>query len=259
MPEPASFALSVVGAFNNAIQCFEYVYLAKNFDQDSKNSQLKLDIAKLKLSRWGHSVGLNDVDETTISALPLDIASSPEECEKAKQLLDNISTLFEKAESKSGGPSPKATTTTANDPPSAELDPSATSLHKRLSKLSLQNFTRIRVIKRTRWALFTERHARKLVEDITEQINGLVELFPAAQPVQKRLCQEEGRALAADKNVSLLEPLLAKQDPELGAAIKQSSQDAPQAVTISFERSTNHGLQQGQNFGTQTNNFGAKP
>lgn len=133
------------------------------------------------------------------------------------------------------------------------------SLHDKLSKLSLRNFKPKRAVIRTKWAIHSEKHTRRLIEDISDRVKDLVELFPAAQSAQRQLVEEEGRELTSDENVPLLEPCVAEQDPALDAAIKSHRAPTSQIFNASFARSTNHGgLQQGQAFGNQTNNFGRR-
>ena len=99
MAEAAGLALTVFSAMNSVIQCFDYVELARTFDRDRQSAILKLDIAKLRLSRWAKSVGFNHVDEQNPDLTA--ISASPKELQKAQQLLVHIQGLFGEAESKS--------------------------------------------------------------------------------------------------------------------------------------------------------------
>lgn len=52
--EPASLAIgiaSLAGIFNDAVQCFEYVQLDRNFGTNFQTSLLKMDYARLRLLR----------------------------------------------------------------------------------------------------------------------------------------------------------------------------------------------------------------
>ena len=54
--DPASLAtgvLALAGLFNNAVECFEFIQLGRNFGGDFQTSLLKLDDVRLRLSRWG--------------------------------------------------------------------------------------------------------------------------------------------------------------------------------------------------------------
>jgi Prion-inhibition and propagation len=49
----------LVDLFNNAIDWFEYIQLARNFGTTFQSSLLKLDIERLRLSRWGKAIGIS--------------------------------------------------------------------------------------------------------------------------------------------------------------------------------------------------------
>ena len=51
--------LGLAGLFNNAVDCFKYVQIGRCFGQSYRTSLLKLDNTKLRLSRWGQSIGLS--------------------------------------------------------------------------------------------------------------------------------------------------------------------------------------------------------
>lgn len=246
MAEAIELAFAILGAFNDAVQCFEYVQVARNFDQDFQTATLKLDISRLRLSRWGQSVGMDRV-EKNMHLLPT-VAGSLEDHQKAKELLDQIVELFDDAERKSAKMKPPAREATAYDI-GCDLEEAAASLHKKLEILSLRRFKPATMLKRVKWALYKEKHLNRLIQDATELVNGLIELFPAARPEKSLLYEEDGAQLASDQNVSLITPLILDQDPELNTSIQS------QNFHISFEGSQDHGLQQGYFSGQQTNNF----
>ena len=258
MAEAAGLAFAILGAFHNAMQCFDYIQLAGDFDQDYQTATLKLDVARLRLSRWGVSVGLDRVDQTT-ETLP-GAAGSLSEHEKAKNLLEQIVYLFNHAESQSATlKSPKDERNTGAYDATQDLDQAAASLHQKLERLSLKRFKPSNVLKKAKWALYKEKYLNRLIQDTTELIDGLIDLFPAAQPEQQRLCADEGTELAADENRSLIVPIIAEQDPSLSSAIQsQHPKKEGQTFNITFAGSQNHGLQQGYFSGQQTNNFGAR-
>jgi hypothetical protein len=64
MAEAAGLVIGVValaGLFNNTVSCFKFVQLDRTFGKNFKTSQLKLDSARLCLSRRSKSLNL-DVD-----------------------------------------------------------------------------------------------------------------------------------------------------------------------------------------------------
>ncbi|KAL9625285.1 MAG: hypothetical protein Q9160_000687 [Pyrenula sp. 1 TL-2023] len=252
MAEGIGLAFAVVSAFNNAVQCFEFIQIARQFDKDFRTAILKLDIAKLRLCRWGRAVQLERIqNESKVSSICL--SGTKEEQEKAKQLLEQIVELFEDAEKKSNrlqsaSPGPQAYV--GGD----DLDRGAASLHRRLGKLSLKRFGSGDLVKRAKWALHQEKFLNRLIDDVTDLLDGLTELFPASKKGRQTLYEEDGTDLGGDDNVTMLGPILTTYDPELKAAIEKKAKSG-QTFHITFA-GNNHGLQQGYVFGTQTYNFG---
>ena len=246
MPDPASLAFGVLGAFNNSIQCFDYVHVARNFDRDARSAVLKLDIAKLKLSRWSKSVGMDRVQDGEIGFS--NISASPDELRKARQLLQQIEVLFDDAQKAS-----KNWKLEPADVRSTILDPASQSLHDRLKTLCLKYFRPRNVVQKVKWGVHSEKHTRKLVEDITQLVDKLIELFPASRKVLDQLYGDEGRRLALDNNVGLLRSVLEELDPVLKDKIRRVDVDAFQMV-ISFDN-----FQQLIDSGNLNNNFGHKP
>ncbi|KAL8947778.1 MAG: hypothetical protein Q9222_005976 [Ikaeria aurantiellina] len=252
MAEAAGLTLAVFSAFNDAIQCFDYVHLARKFDRDSQSVILKLDITKLKLSRWGRALGFDTID---VDGVKLPFSATPEELSKASQLLEHIQGLFSEAERVSADLQQENTTVMMSSE-DAHLVGGIESLHEVLDRLSRKNYHPKKMLKKAKWALYSEKHVRRLFEDVTEEVDRLIELFPASQVAQRQLCTEEGKELALNENVGLLEPLVIEHDPVLSEVIKEGKQAAFSSHHTSFNNSTNYGSQQGSNSGTQTFNFG---
>src|SRR3954452_10528420 len=49
-------AVSVAGLFTNCVDCFEYVQMGRNFGKNYQRSLLRVDVVKLRLSRWAEVV-----------------------------------------------------------------------------------------------------------------------------------------------------------------------------------------------------------
>lgn len=139
------------------------------------------------------------------------------------------------------------------------MDAAASSLHQKMVTLSIKRFTPKTILKKAKWALHKEKYLNRLIQDITELVTGLVELFPAAEPEQWRLCDEEGTELGSDPHVTLINDMVAEQYPQLSAAIKATSSGDTRTFNITFAGSKNYGLQQAYFSGTQANHFGARP
>ena len=221
--EPAGLAVGIValaGLFNNAVDCFEYVQLGSAFGTDFQVSLLKLDILRLRLSRWGKSVGL-DGDLSNAHAIKL-ATSPPEDIEKAGNVLGQIMDLFAKMESKSKRYQSRMGETdgdlTVLDV-ATNLEASGQSLHEKMRAMSIkrQNSTPLRP--KVQWALYERRRFRVLLEDVTDLVNGLVECFPASREGQRRLCKTEASTIGSGDCVSVLKDVIAQQDGDLHQAV----------------------------------------
>ncbi|KAB2110503.1 hypothetical protein AG0111_0g1635 [Alternaria gaisen] len=221
--EPAGLAVGIValaGLFNNAVDCFEYVQLGSAFGTDFQVSLLKLDILRLRLSRWGKSVGL-DGDLSNAHAIKI-ATSPPEDVEKAGKVLGQILDLFTKMESKSKKYQSRMGETDGEPTIldlATNLEASGQSLHEKMRAMSIkrQNSTPLRP--KVRWALYERKRFRVLLEDVTDLVNGLVECFPASREVQRRLCETEASTIGSGDYVSALKEVIAQQDGDLDQAV----------------------------------------
>jgi hypothetical protein len=84
-------SLSVAALFNNAVDCFEYIQLGRNFGTDYQTCQLRLDIARLRLSRWGTAVDIGNSPDFAV------VDPSTDEARTAKRTLEQLLKLFRNA------------------------------------------------------------------------------------------------------------------------------------------------------------------
>lgn len=94
--EPVGLGIGIAGlagAFTACIDCFEYIQLGRQFGQDFGKCLLKLDTAKLRMSRWGVAIRLGSEPH-----LPPQLSVTEEEIILAKSLLEQILESFEDAE-----------------------------------------------------------------------------------------------------------------------------------------------------------------
>jgi hypothetical protein len=98
--------------------------------------------------------------------------------------------------------------------------------------------------------LYQEKHFRRLIEDITELVDSLIELFPATQQSQRELCDREVSAIGDGEGMSVLKGIAAAQDKLLEQAITKATVGADISHHIVFSGSGNTGLQLGHNSGT---------
>jgi hypothetical protein len=221
--EPAGLAVGVfaiAGLFNNAVDCFEYVQLGRTFEKDFTTCILKLGDARLRLSRWGQAVGLSGGLHNTEELKR--IFSAEETNRNAEERLRHILSLFADAEGIShkflnGNMSNKNTLQLYSSP--EDLNPEMSSVRDKLRALSVkrQNVTPLK--HKAKWALYEEKHFRKLIEDISSTVDGLISLFPSAEPIQRGLCDQEAAELVTQETRQILRDIAAEQDKLLESAI----------------------------------------
>ena len=256
--EPAGLAVGIVaiaGLFNNAVDCFEYVQIGRNFGQGYQIGLLKLDGARLRLSRWGQAVGISD-ELKDIQSLPPALKSA-QDVEKAEQILGQILDLFADAEGISakfkirGGRSEQELFVHDNQ---MDLEPAALTLHNKMRDLSIKRQTQTGLRQKAKWALYEEKHFKRLIEDITGLVDDLIGLFPAAQALQQKICTAEVAEMSAKGDLSVRETVVQGQDKLLEKAIVEAMNSrSPAAPNTSFSGSHNSGLQLANNTGTISN------
>lgn len=216
--------LALAGVFNNAVDCFEYVQLGRDFGKNFQTSMLKLENARLILSRWGQAIGLSgDLEEVQ----SLQAASiSTEDKRRAEELLGQILSLFKTARRVS---MEFESRTNSNDSrlilldEHTYMDPCGQSVHQKMRGISKRRQNRTSIWKKTKWALYEEKHLKKLIEDIIELVNMLVHMFSAVLQKQQNLCELEISEIGVDGSISVLKDIAASQDKDLEAAILKLS------------------------------------
>ncbi|KAK2669758.1 HeLo domain superfamily [Fusarium oxysporum f. sp. vasinfectum] len=192
--EVGGLVVGVIGLaslFNNVLDCFNYVHIGKSFGSRFQTSLLKLDNARLRLSRWGDAVGLSgNVDDAT--SLPSTIASEADR-RQAEKMLGQILKLFEDARKISdefkGGRDPDEQSLLVHNE-QTDLDPMTASLHQKMVQLSSKRQNRTTLTKKAKFVLYEEKHLKELIDNITSLTKELVELFPATEK-QQQLCDNE--------------------------------------------------------------------
>ena len=255
--EAAALTASILGLaalFNNAVECFEYVRFGRSFGKDFQTHLLKLDDARLRLSRWGESVGLSgELLEHDMAALPHTLKNN-QAVQDAKERLEQICRLFTEAEGVSNGlKAPSATTDIAvhNED---EMDPTVAGLHEEMHRLVIgrQNRTaKTSLRQKVQWALYEKKHFTALIEDVNKLVSGLTELFPAAKSKQQALCKNEVGAISGH-SLAVLKDAIGGQDKYLEAAIESAIEGAQKLSSgVSFG-SHNAGLQMLDNKGSMS-------
>ena len=244
-------AVALASLFSEAVQCFEYVQLGRNFGKSFQPCQLKLDVARLQLSRWGQSLGLDSMnDAQTLQQTRL----AAQGIHKAEEILGHILDLFADAERVSERHrirAPHSDQSLAVHDPAADLDPTPLSLHEKMRELTIRRQGQTGLRQKVKWALYKEKEFSRLIEDIGDLVQSLIDLFPAATATQRKLCESEVSELATKDSLPMLKEVAEDQDTYLKDAISRAiGQPANNSYYITFSGSHNTGFQLGTNTGT---------
>ncbi|KAJ5436398.1 heterokaryon incompatibility protein s [Penicillium cf. griseofulvum] len=234
--------------FNDAVQSFEYIQMGSNFGQSFQTSLLKLDVVRLRLTRWGQSVGLANVDDGDVKQLQM-MNLAPEDQEQVQDLLAQILELFAEAEAASKRLRRRNPTMKVLDP-AEELDGVSASLHQKMKDLSKKRQGKSELEQDQVTVLYEEKNFARLIEDISELVNGLVDLFPGIQEEQRKLCEEEVSGLNANEGaLSLLKEVAAGQDKLLSDTVVKVIQSTTTYTNSVVFSGPNSGFQIGNNSG----------
>lgn len=210
-------AVSLAATFTTCVDCFEYVQLGRNFGKDYQRSLLKLDIAKLRLSRWADAVS----ESHNQYQVPLRTSADAQEVEA---LLGNIIDCFADAEKVSRRFETKGNNATELQVynVNADLEPSLQTMHDKMRALALKRQRRSTVRQKTAWALYEKKHFDRLIIDVVELIEGLTQLFPATQQRQSELVVEEVQEIESQPAFAEVETAAEGIDSLLVSSIQQA-------------------------------------
>lgn len=238
--EPAGLAIGVAGLaglFSACVDCFEYIQLGRQFGHDYGKCLLRLDAARLRLSRWGAAMGLAP-GQPALQKQQMAYYSS-QEMRLAQSLLRQIWDTFEDAERISsrymghvlthntGGP----TDLIVYDADTADISPDYRRVHLAMRELTQRRQKAIGLRKRAMWALYDKKNFDRMIEDVTGFINQLVDLFPAAQDDQRALCRTEVAAFPRAQDLALLSDIAYEDDRILSGEIKREMESRGHVVT----------------------------
>lgn len=218
--EPVTYVITVAslaGVFTSCIQCFDLIRLGSEFGNDYGKCLLRLDVSKLRLARWGWSVGLGEPP-----AVNTDFHPTESDIRTAQKLLSSIYETFQDVE-KASKKYPNV-----DDPRSKEIPDESTALEQNIQRLhiSMRKTAATRhsdtsLLSRAAWAIYRKKHFDRMVEDITEFVNSLIDLFPTALPTQQSLAISEADGIQNTDDLRLLQEV-SQEDPILENAVKES-------------------------------------
>ncbi|EXL45109.1 hypothetical protein FOCG_13868 [Fusarium oxysporum f. sp. radicis-lycopersici 26381] len=205
-------ALSVAALFNNAVDCFEYIQLGRNFGTDYQTCQIKLDIARLRLSRWGDAVQINDDSRFT------EINPSNDQVRTAKNTLEKLLDLFGTAytESSKFKLDAKKEELALFDP-STNTNQAIVALRNKMRDLARRRQKTTSLSKKISWALYKQKFFKRLLEDILELLDGLEAIFPQ-QEAYRQMAEMEIEEVGEGPSLQMLSEAAQKTDDLLREA-----------------------------------------
>ncbi|KJZ70606.1 hypothetical protein HIM_09994 [Hirsutella minnesotensis 3608] len=225
-PEIAISALGLASLFNNAIDWFEYVYIAKQCGPRLQAHLLKLDNAQLRLTRWGDAVGLCGSQIEDDDSLEYSGSFSFDASQKA-QAERTLRTIMQKFEACQKICHDYRKGKREDDPIVREneikpfgpgSDPMRGYLHQKMQNISFGRRNKVSPFRKAKFAIYDEKHLIELTKDINVLIDELYGLFPPPKEKQAELSKGE-----LDKLTDVLRELgnvVQDHDPTLASAVQ---------------------------------------
>jgi Prion-inhibition and propagation len=214
--EPVSFTVGVaglVGTFTACVDCFEYIRVGRSLGADHQTAIVKLDLARLRLTRWGRSVGIvqgdQDIDEAVaVTQLRSKLDAPEKDFETVTNTLGQLFNLFKRSAETSNPLSSRIQW--GDETENSTLNADIAFLHKRMRDLAIQRQKKSTVLQKTAWALYKKKDFTNLVDQITELTSALVEVAPV-KAQQQELCRAEVEEISNDRSLVVLNDILADQ------------------------------------------------
>jgi Prion-inhibition and propagation len=212
--EPVTFTVGVaglIGTFTACVDCFEYIRIGRSLGADHQTAIVKLDLARLRLTRWGRSVGIvqgdQDIDEAVaVTQLKSKLGAPEKDFETVTNTLGQLFTLFKMSAETSNRLSSRIESEDETD--NSTLNADIAFLHKRMRDLAIQRQKKSTVLQKTSWALHRKKDFTNLVDQITELTSALVEVAPV-KAQQQELCRAEVEEISNDRSLVVLNDILA--------------------------------------------------
>jgi hypothetical protein len=208
--------LSVAALFNNCVDCFEYVQLGRHFGRDYERCQLKVDIARTRLSRWGQAVAIYE-DSRFAATSPADPSN-----QQVQSVLEEIGLLFQSLPKASKryelGAEPQDLVLFQ----SGDMQPTFRRLHGHLGQVVHQRQKKTSLLKKAAWALYDGKNFDKLIEQITGFVDDLETIYPV-ETVWGRFVQMEIEEVHDEPALAALPEAAASVDSALAEAAGQKA------------------------------------
>jgi hypothetical protein len=253
---------NITSLITTILQGVEYIQLARTFDDDLKVHQLRLDLIRLRLSRWGQATGILKADEEGERQ-----PTNPENPQKAQDksfdiednadaiedLLSTINNVLEKAKNESikmESTAARGTSTSTSDAsPDTELSPPRFKrLQLKIRHIVTQRYHRAGDHwKGAKWILYKKDQCEALTARLIELLDELDKMAVTSEEKLEELGREECDGMG-DSLKTLLE-VAGQVDPLLVVCATQKVEGERVARGVSVSAGVNNGVQMGVNYG----------
>ncbi|KAH8597783.1 prion-inhibition and propagation-domain-containing protein [Bisporella sp. PMI_857] len=173
----------LAGVFTSCVDCFEYVQFARSFGKDYERSILKLDIVRLRFTRWGQAVGVYIDGKMVRDPQRQYIAATPDQLELCRDILDQIEDIFNDSERVSTRFKTKAEKAGKDDQlaiwdPAVDLPDQPRSVHVKTRDIAKKRQKGTNVLQKISWALYEKSKFDRLIEDVSGLVDSLETVFP---------------------------------------------------------------------------------
>lgn len=218
-------AAGLAGLFTPCVECFEYIQFGRSFGKDYETCLVKFDVVRLRLSRWGTSVGLGSDPSLTARQSKPQIQVPSDQIALANKVLQQILDKFEETEVTSKLFKTKAERSGTDTAifSTSDLSSRFSSLHVTSKEIARRRQKGTNFLQKTAWALYEKKKFDRLLQDVAELMDDLENVFPAIKPVQRELCAGETAEFSKDKqNLEILSKAAKGYDELLLSAVGEA-------------------------------------
>ena len=219
--------VALSGVFETCLENFARIQLGRHFGTDFERCLVRLDVERLKLSRWGESIRMvhGATSQATSYSIPV---ASQNEGEKIEGILGSILSALLEAEETSRqyqtGDAPSQQQSAHDARLDANLAPSLTSIHQKWVKSVINRQKSTSMAKITSWVLHKRNVFNDLIGHIRNLVDGLYVLYPPPKALQMELCQHEIAKLTQPELQLLENSTIVDADEALQSTVRQTAQ-----------------------------------
>jgi hypothetical protein len=208
-------ALSVAALFNNCVNCFEYIQLGPHFARDYERFQLKVDVIRARLSRWGQAVAINE-DPRFATDEPADGY-----VQQAKHILIEIGYLFEDLQTASKRYEMRTRQEDLEHLEVQNMQPVPRKLHNHLKAIVSRRQDGTSLFKKAAWALYDEKNFMRMISELAEFISALEKLVPGKDNIRRTLVEVEIEEVKDEPSLTALQNAAADSDSVLTQVVTE--------------------------------------